>query len=308
MPKFIDMTNQIINRITVIEQAPRKNGRTMWKCKCHCGNIFIVNGADLRSGHTKSCGCLRRKNKINEIGNRYGRLQVIDYAPNDQNGNSRWKCLCDCGNVIITKGARLRNGGVLSCGCIRTEKLIQNNYNRRKNLLNQKFGLLTVIQETEKRNNNRSIVWKCQCECGNITYVSEADLISGNTKSCGCNRYKSYGETKIKQILIDNNIPFIQEKRYSDLIFPDTGYQARFDFYVNNKYIIEYDGIQHFIQGNGVFDNSEKFQQTQEHDKIKNEYCHKHNIPIIRIPYTELENLTVEMLQPETSKYLLKTI
>ena len=64
MPKFIDMTNQIINGITVIEQAPKKNNRIMWKCKCHCGNIFIVNGTDLRNGHTKSCGCLKGKNKI----------------------------------------------------------------------------------------------------------------------------------------------------------------------------------------------------------------------------------------------------
>ena len=70
------------------------------------------------------------------------------------------------------------------------------------------------------------------------------------------------------------------------------------------EYIIEYDGRQHFIQGNGVYDNEEKFMRTQEHDRIKNEYCAKHNIPIIRIPYTELDNITLEMLQPETSKYV----
>ena len=90
-----------------------------------------------------------------------------------------------------------------------------------------------------------------------------------------------------------------------DLYFEDAGYQARFDFYVNDKYIIEYDGRQHFIQGNGVYDNKEKFMKTQEHDRIKNEYCFQHDIPIIRIPYTELDNLTIEMLQVETSKFLL---
>ena len=48
----------------------------------------------------------------------------------------------------------------------------------------------------------------------------------------------------IKELLEQNNISFIQEKRFADLRFENTGHQARFDFYVNNSYIIEYDGIQ----------------------------------------------------------------
>lgn len=148
--------------------------------------------------------------------------------------------------------------------------------------------------------------WKCRCNlCGNEeVYINTSNLYRQET--CGC-QLESKGVRKIKDILLNHNISFIQEKRYSDLIFNDTKYQARFDFYVDDSYIIEYDGIQHFKSGNGQFDNKEKFQKTQDHDKIKNEYCFKNNIPIIRIPYTELDNIDLEMLQPETSKYLLKT-
>ena len=83
----------------------------------------------------------------------------------------------------------------------------------------------------------------------------------------------------------------IQEKRFSDLKF-DSGYYARFDFYLPDyNTIIEYDGIQHFIQGSGVFDNKEKFARTQEHDSIKNQYCKDKNIALLRIPYWDKNNI-----------------
>lgn len=64
--KKINLTDQTFGRLTVIEEAsPRvyKNGRKiyMWKCECECGNVCTVATADLRSGHTTSCGCYRRE-------------------------------------------------------------------------------------------------------------------------------------------------------------------------------------------------------------------------------------------------------
>lgn len=122
--------------------------------------------------------------------------------------------------------------------------------------------------------------------------------------SCGC-LHESKGNRKIKEILEKDNIKFIQEKRFSDLKF-DNGYSARFDFYLPDyNTIIEYDGRQHFIQGNGVFDNKEKFAQTQAHDSIKNQYCKEHNITIIRIPYTHYDNITIKDLLPLSSTFIL---
>ena len=84
-----------------------------------------------------------------------------------------------------------------------------------------------------------------------------------NQFSCGCT-IESKGEMKIKNILNENNIQYIQEKRFSDCIFKDTNKIARFDFYLpEHNCIIEYDGIQHFKQGSGVFDNKDKFELTQ---------------------------------------------
>lgn len=53
----IDITGQKFNRLTVIEYSHTK-GNAYWKCCCECGNETVVVGTKLRSGHTKSCGCL----------------------------------------------------------------------------------------------------------------------------------------------------------------------------------------------------------------------------------------------------------
>lgn len=52
-------------------------------------------------------------------------------------------------------------------------------------LTGQKFGRLTVIEKTERRQNS-SIIWKCKCSCGKIHFSIGSPLIDGRTKSCGC--------------------------------------------------------------------------------------------------------------------------
>lgn len=237
---------------------------------------------------------------IDERGKKYNFLTVIDRAQNDASGRAQWLCQCDCNKMIIVKGSSLRSGKTKSCGCyqkLRTSEAAT------KNLIGQTIGNFTVLDSIMGTKHEERHKWRCRCNlCGNENvYIATTNLRT--QESCGC-LIESKGSRKIQEILNQNNIPFIQEKRFSDLRFEDTGHLARFDFYVNDEYIIEYDGRQHFIQGNGVYDNEEKFMKTQEHDRIKNEYCAQHNIPIIRIPYTELDNITLEMLQPETSKYL----
>jgi hypothetical protein len=54
-----------------------------------------------------------------------------------------------------------------------------------KDLTGQKFGRLTALEPTDKRKGT-SVVWQCECECGNICEVRSTSLTTGNTKSCGC--------------------------------------------------------------------------------------------------------------------------
>ena len=55
----------------------------------------------------------------------------------------------------------------------------------RKNLVNQRFGKLLVIERGPS--DKRSLVrWLCKCDCGNVALVLSCNLLSNHSKSCGC--------------------------------------------------------------------------------------------------------------------------
>ena len=114
----------------------------------------------------------------------------------------------------------------------------------------------------------------------------------------------SKGEVKIIQLLEQNNISFVHDK----CIFKDcvlfTGGVARFDFYINDTYIVEYDSEIHYKYTTSGWYTEEEYNVTKQRDQEKNEYCWRHNIPIIRIPYWEYNNLTIDDLRLETTKFL----
>lgn len=56
-----------------------------------------------------------------EVGNRYGRLLVVERSPN-KGKKACWRCKCICGNMITASGDDLRRGDTRSCGCLRREK------------------------------------------------------------------------------------------------------------------------------------------------------------------------------------------
>ena len=83
------------------------------------------------------------------------------------------------------------------------------------------------------------------------------------------------------------------------------GHVAKFDFYVNEKYIIEYDGETHYQYNLHGWHNEEQLKAQQERDIIKNQWCKDNNIPLIRIPYTHLKDLKLEDLLLETSQFIV---
>lgn len=276
MGKQIDLINQVFGKLTV-KSKTRKNGRVAWTCECECGNITDVITNSLTSGNTKSCGC--GSNKPNEIGKRYGKLLVISQEET-KNHKSQWLCQCDCGNEIIVSGDNLRQGKTQSCGCL---KIIDETGN--------KYFRLIVIDFAYIKNN--CAYWNCECECGNKIVVAGNHLRSGHTKSCGC--MKSMGEFLINQILSENNINYTTQ--YT--IPSQNNGCYRFDFAIldeNNNPIrfIEFDGEQHYEDKCTPYYGV--YEEIHQRDLMKNEYCKNNNIPLIRIPYWERENITLEKL------------
>ena len=60
-----DLTGQKFGNLIALGKASKSKGHIRWECKCHCGNTVIVDGGNLRSGHTKTCGHCERYRFVN---------------------------------------------------------------------------------------------------------------------------------------------------------------------------------------------------------------------------------------------------
>lgn len=234
-----------------------------------------------------------------ETGKRYGRLTVLYRDNSKPKGHGHkvwWICKCDCGNIKSIKGENLRRGLTRSCGCLHKENLSQIRF---EDISGQQFGFLIPLYTTGEKDSCGSYIWHCKClNCGSFKDVSTSYLKSGHIKSCGCIG-SSYGELKIKQLLKEKNISFIEQYSFDDCK-STKNYKLRFDFAIFKNQslhcLIEFQGVQHYkdIQIKG---SQESLKERQKRDEIKRQYCREHNINLIEIPYTDKELLTWEYLK-----------
>lgn len=126
-------------KLTVVKEVKLEKRGRHFLCKCDCGNEKVACLGDLRSGDTKSCGCLQRESALNNInkyntephtsynklkvtiGERFGRLVVVGETANVKR-RTRVTCICDCGSTIEVTLSSLRSGNTKSCGCLNKER------------------------------------------------------------------------------------------------------------------------------------------------------------------------------------------
>lgn len=105
---------------------------------------------------------------------------------------------------------------------------------------------------------------------------------------------RSLGAEKIKNFLEKNNIKYVSEKKYDDLV--DVRH-LKFDFWLDEyNTLIEYDGEQHFrlkTFGKEMNESKIQFELLQKHDSMKNEYCIKNDIPLLRIPFWRYDSIEI---------------
>lgn len=103
--------------------------------------------------------------------------------------------------------------------------------------------------------------------------------------------YMSKGEARVASFLKREKIFYLREKEFSDLINPVTKRKLRFDFYLPDlNTCIEYDGVQH-VKSVKVMGGEVAFAYRKLRDKIKDDYCERKKIRLIRIPYDKLFDL-----------------
>jgi hypothetical protein len=130
---------------------------------------------------------------------------------------------------------------------------------------------------------------KFKCECG-YEWSAVANKVLRGQGCSVCDVIGSQGEKKIEEYLKNKKLVFTKQYSNEQCKYK---YALRFDFYVENYVLIEYDGKQHFepvdFAGKGEEWATNDFKLRKKQDQIKNDFCIDNNIPLIRIPYWEVE-------------------
>ena len=235
MRKYQDLSGNKYGKLTVLHRTTNqitKSGHinVMYECRCECGNISVVRATALKNGSIQSCGCVRKeslkgKNLIDLTGKKFGRWTVLYKADSITEPSGRqvtmWHCRCICGTEKDIRSHSLISGTTLSCGCLKIERNCIN-----RDLCDQQFGRWTVLYKVPVVHKyNRDIrMWHCKCICGTEKDVSEASLINGKSKSCGCYRKEKVLESVTYEDLSGRTYGYwTVVERVNDRFYPSGG-------------------------------------------------------------------------------------
>ncbi len=177
-----------VGRLEVIgKSGQRRNGYTVWDCRCDCGGHRLLDTRALQRGTIRDCGCITKvpPGALDLTGRRFGRLVALTVTDRREYRSIVWRCQCDCGNDAFVSTHQLLNGYTKSCGCWSHPPL--------KEYIGRRFGSLVVTAYAGKRSGMHR--WRCLCDCGEETVVGQTLFQTGKTKSCGCLQ---------KQTIVDN--------------------------------------------------------------------------------------------------------
>lgn len=240
-----DLTNKRFGIMTALEYDIDKK---KWKCQCDCGNITYKTTGHLNAGAV-SCGCVQ---KSDLKGKRFGNLLVLEKTSKRYQRGIVWRCQCDCGNICEKPTSELNSGFAKSCGCGWRQPAVREG---------ERFGRLVAIRATDRRSNG-SVVWECQCDCGNVVHIRATLLTSEHTTSCGCIKRDLDNEKDFKKILTYTNDTCIEFAR--DIAKPrsttssDTGvrgvtlkngkYQAEITFQKKRYYLGRFSRLEDAVE------------------------------------------------------------
>lgn len=138
--------------------------------------------------------------------------------------------------------------------------------------------------------NNKSPM-RCTCRKCGCQWVSSVNGLLRKRGCPGCN--ESRGEREIERILKKRGVKFTRQMKFDDCVYKR---KLPFDFFIDElNIVIEFDGQQHFAPVDfGCHDTNKvqkNFELTKKRDAIKNDYCRAKGIRLIRIPYTDYDNI-----------------
>lgn len=208
-----DLTGQRFGKLVAeYDTGKRYQHNVVWHCRCDCGNEVDVMGRSLTSGNTRSCGCLNRDARpapYDALGGT--RAAALTSKPPSSNtsgvrGVSWHKQKQDWEAYIKFKGQHFHLGHYDTLEEARgvrekAQSMIYGDFLRyyteltlsppgkKKagrppvNIQGKRYGSLVALYPTNRRENT-SLVWRCQCDCGNLVDVRQNHLQTGQITCC----------------------------------------------------------------------------------------------------------------------------
>jgi len=263
-----------------------KNNRTNVKIICKKHN-FIYEVKPINHLNNSECPlCNTKQNMNNDIfilkskkihNNKYD-YDLVDY----KNNKTKIKIICLKHGIFEQRPNDHLNGqGCPECKKIKLsnlKKMTKETFVMKSNLIHE-----NIYDYSLSEYNGYDIKIKIKCKKHGYFYQTPHRHLNGQ----GCPSCKmSYGEKKIENYLKKFKIDYIYQHKFIDCLSPKKNYLF-FDFYLPKYNVcIEYDGEQHYKMME-IFGGEKRFHLQKEYDEIKNKYCTKNHIKLIRISYKD---------------------
>ena len=263
----------------------------------HCNRVWKISPSNFKKGNRCKYCSQEKKNKdkaftIDEILDKFNKDVGSEYTLVDRDyknmktkmkirhevcGNEWYSDMCD---MLGERGTRCPKCAAKRIGKMKrktNEDFIEEIYN----LVGDEYVLLEEYKTAVTK------VDLLHAECGKIYNVEP-----NRCPHCNLKRKSSKGEMKIEDFLISKDINYIREYRIDECRYK---LPLPFDFAImdkdnNLKYLIEFDGRQHYelIE---MWGGKSSLDEIKTKDNIKNKYCLDNKINLIRIPHWDYDNI-----------------
>ena len=291
--KFVDKANLIHNYYYSYEKYIYVNAKTKAIIICpEHGEFEQCSYNHLNGKGCKLCAINKNKKLFTKTKDKF--IEEANFIHNNKynyskslyiNDSTKLTIICNIhGEFEQTPNKHLRGNDCPKCKHTKIKQTFNLNYSlifidKAKILHQNKYEYLRENYIAMRKN----MIMTCKIH-GDFTQRPDNHLRGDGCPLCN----NSIGENLIEIFLKNNNINYIREKRFNDCINKE---KLPFDFYLEDlNTCIEFDGLQHF-KSIEFFGGDKAFEIRKQNDKIKNEYCLKSNIRLIRISYKEIKNI-----------------
>lgn len=271
------------------------------KLKCGCGCVFSTSFQYFKTENKRQCDECGKENMKMKMRYKYDGVTYTDellleklseeissygcvlLSKEYKDSTTPLELMCGCGNTMSISLANFRKGQ-RTCRACSNQKLREKFRTPYETVKSQiEINGCELLTKPENYVNSKTKV-DIRCGCGNTFKRTVEDFKINRPQCTECS--SSIPESKIRSYLAKRGVSFKREYTFGGLV-GNGGGLLRFDFAIFDrgelKGLVEYDGEFHFFK----LYEGQKYDDIVTHDLLKNRYCEDRNIPLLRINYTE---------------------